>query len=317
DLLLVAALLHDIGKGCAGDHSRTGAAMARDIALRWGFSDKDAEVVAGLVRHHLLLPHTATRRDLEDPSTAAMVAERVRTRRFLDLLASLTEADARATGTAAWSTWRAGLVGDLVTRTRAVLDDDPVPPAVEVWPDVTVGRAWVDAEGTADGSVLVVGAPDHLGLLAAVSATVAVSGLHVRSARVGVAGGVGWSRWEVAEEPPDPARLRQRLLAVLDGTRPLDRLRPPPGRPAPRMAVRPDDSARATVLEVRDHDWSGLLHTVCSCLAGLGVEVRSAHVETLGPQAVDVFYVGEPGGGPLPAARAREVVEALGVALAR
>jgi [protein-PII] uridylyltransferase len=65
------------------------------------------------------------------------------------------------------------------------------------------------------------------------------------------------------------------------------------------------------VLEVRDSDWSGLLHAVCSCLAGLRIEVRSAHVETLGPQAVDVFYLGEPYGGPLSAVRAHEAVEAL------
>jgi [protein-PII] uridylyltransferase len=316
DLLLVAALLHDIGKGSAGDHSVAGAELSRDIAARWGFAEADADVVAELVRHHLLLPHTATRRDLEDPSTVELVVERVRTPRFLDLLTALTEADARATGTAAWSTWRRGLVAELVARTRAVLADTPLPVAVESWPEVSVGRAWVDAEAADDGSVLVVGAPDRLGLLASVSATVAVSGLHVRSARVGVSRGVGWSRWELAEEPPDPARVRQRLLAVLDGTQSLERLRPPPGRSAPQLAVRPDDSTRATVLEVRDSDWSGLLYTVCSCLAALGVEVRSAHLETLGPQAVDVFYLGEPGGGPLSAVRARETVEALARSLA-
>ncbi|HEX2174277.1 MAG TPA: [protein-PII] uridylyltransferase, partial [Nocardioidaceae bacterium] len=318
DLLLVAALLHDIGKGRGGDHSERGASLARGIALRWGFPARDADVVAGLVRHHLLLPHTATRRDLEDPATVRLVAERVPSPRLLDLLAALTEADARATGPAAWSAWRRGLVRELVARTRATLVDSPVAPVGEVWPDVAVGRAWVgledaDRAGTAEGGeagrVLVVGAPDELGLLATVSAAIAVSGLHVRSARAGVSAGNGWSRWEVAEGDVDTARVRQRLLGVLDGTLSTDRLRPPAGRPPPEVAVRPDDSTRATVLEVRDSDWTGLLHAVCSCLAGLGVEVRSAHVETLGPQAVDVFYVGEPAGGPLSAARAAATVE--------
>jgi [protein-PII] uridylyltransferase len=319
DVLLVAALLHDIGKGLPGDHSRdhsrAGATVARDVALRWGFSASDAAVVADLVRHHLLLPHTATRRDLDDPATVELVAARVRTPRFLDLLAALTEADARATAPAAWSTWRRRLVRELVVRTRAALSDAPVAPTVEAWPDVPVGRAWVDAAAGDGGSSLVVGAPDRLGLLACVSAAIAVSGIHVRSARVAVSEGVGWSRWDAAEERVDPARLRQRVLAVLDGTQCLDRLRPPAHRPPPQVDVRPDDSLRATVLEVRDRDWTGLLYSVCSCLADLGVEVRSAHVETLGPQAVDVFYVGEPASGPLTPARAATVVDRVGAAL--
>jgi [protein-PII] uridylyltransferase len=97
----------------------------------------------------------------------------------------------------------------------------------------------------------------------------------------------------------DPARVRQRLLGVLDGNAPVRSLRRPEGRSAPQVQARPEDSARATVLEVRDSDWRGLLDTVCSALAGMGVEVRSAHVETLGPQAVDVFYVCEPGSAQL------------------
>lgn len=311
DLLLVAALLHDIGKGQGDDHSRLGATLARGVALRWGFGAEDAGVVAALVRHHLLLPHTATRRDLDDPATVALVAGRVQTPQFLDLLAALTEADARATGPAAWSAWRRRLVRDLTARARAALVEAPVEPAVETWPQVEVGRAWVDAMDTDDGSELVVGAPDQVGLLGSVSAAVAASGLRVRSARAAVSAGVGWTRWEVADDHVDAAALRQRLLAALDGTLPLDRLRPPADRPRPRVSVRSGDSVRATVLEVRDSDWAGLLHVVCARLATLGIAVRSAHVETLGPQAVDVFYVGEPAGGGLSAARAEVATEAV------
>ncbi len=108
DLLAVAALLHDIGKGVEGDHSEVGEPMAVRIAQRWGFSDEDAAVVGKLVRWHLLLPTIATRRDIEDPSTAANVAEIVETEDFLDLLAALTASDAQATSPAAWSPWRQG-----------------------------------------------------------------------------------------------------------------------------------------------------------------------------------------------------------------
>jgi [protein-PII] uridylyltransferase len=122
DLLAVAALLHDVGKGRDGDHSEVGEPMAEQIALRWGFSPADARTVGRLVRWHLLLPNIATRRDIEDPSTAVNVAEIVESEPFLDLLAALTQADARATGASAWSSWRRGLIDGLVAKVRASLD---------------------------------------------------------------------------------------------------------------------------------------------------------------------------------------------------
>ncbi|MFH8992414.1 [protein-PII] uridylyltransferase [Streptomyces sp. NPDC017940] len=121
DLLLVAALLHDIGKGWPGDHSVAGEVIARDVAGRIGFDRTDVGVVACLVRHHLLLVETATRRDLDDPATVRSVAEAVGSVGTLELLHALTAADALATGPAAWSSWRAALVADLVKRVGGVL----------------------------------------------------------------------------------------------------------------------------------------------------------------------------------------------------
>ncbi|MFH0242199.1 [protein-PII] uridylyltransferase [Streptomyces sp. HK10] len=121
DLLLVAALLHDIGKGRPGDHSVAGEAVVRDLAARMGFDAADTATLATVVRHHLLLAETATRRDLDDPATVRTVADAVGGTGTLELLHALTEADALATGPAAWSAWRAGLVADLVGRTGAVL----------------------------------------------------------------------------------------------------------------------------------------------------------------------------------------------------
>ncbi|MFG2605006.1 [protein-PII] uridylyltransferase [Streptomyces sp. NPDC048514] len=134
DLLLVAALLHDIGKGWPGDHSVAGEIIAKDVAARIGFDRTDVAVISTLVRHHLLLIETATRRDLDDPATVRSVAETVGTQSTLELLHALTEADALATGPAAWSSWRGSLVADLVRRARAVLAGDapeePEPAAV-------------------------------------------------------------------------------------------------------------------------------------------------------------------------------------------
>ncbi|AEM81677.1 [protein-PII] uridylyltransferase [Streptomyces violaceusniger] len=125
DLLLVAALLHDIGKGWPGDHSVAGETIARDVAARIGFDRADVAVLAALVRHHLLLVETATRRDLDDPATVRSVAEAVGGATTLELLHALTEADALATGPAAWSAWRGSLVADLVKRVSAVLAGEP------------------------------------------------------------------------------------------------------------------------------------------------------------------------------------------------
>jgi [protein-PII] uridylyltransferase len=126
DLLLVGALLHDIGKGWPGDHSVVGETVARDMAARIGFDAADAKVLATLVRHHLLLVETATRRDLDDPETIRSVASAVGSTGTLELLHALTEADALATGPAAWSAWRATLVADLVKRVGGVLAGEAV-----------------------------------------------------------------------------------------------------------------------------------------------------------------------------------------------
>ena len=88
------------------------------IAPRMGFDERDTAYLVALVRHHLLLPDIATRRDLDDPATIDMVAEAVGNPVFLDLLHALTEADSLATGSSAWSPWKAELVEELVERVR-------------------------------------------------------------------------------------------------------------------------------------------------------------------------------------------------------
>jgi [protein-PII] uridylyltransferase len=128
---------------------------------------------------------------------------------------------------------------------------------------------------------------------------------------------IGISEWSVAATGLDAAVLRQRLEAILSGRLdPTARLsRPAPAGLEPAVVVHPEASDRSTVLEVRAADRAGLVHTVCRALAGLGIAVRSAHVTTVGPQAVDVFYVHEEADGPLADDRAASAVHAVRAAL--
>ncbi|MCH0541253.1 [protein-PII] uridylyltransferase [Streptomyces sp. MUM 203J] len=349
DLLLVAALLHDIGKGWPGDHSVAGETIARDVAVRIGFDQDDAEVLAVLVRHHLLLIDTATRRDLDDPATVESVAKAVGSVPALELLHALTEADALATGPAAWSSWRASLVADLVARVAAALAGDAPPVAAVAAPSAEEERLAVEALRTGEpvlslhaeaapqddepepvGVELLIALPDQAGVLPAVAGVLALHRLTVRSAdlraidldAMGAAGPpVLVLNWRVAAEYgslPQAARLRADLVRVLDGSldvaaRLAERDAAYPRRrgvqaPPPRVTVAPAGSAaRATVLEVRAQDAPGLLHRIGRALEGADVRVRSAHVSTLGANAVDTVYVTSPEGASLPAAEAAEV----------
>ena len=361
DLLLAAALLHDIGKGGrapapAGaatepdlhplappdNHSEVGARLVERLAPAWGFEAPDVETLVRLVRHHLLLIETATRRDLDDPATIRQLADAVGDAETLDLLTALTEADARATGPAAWTPWRAGLLARVVTRVHRQLARGRVgaPSPLASWQRQLVQRGKLDVVvepgfgvpagsvgGTSGGSgasrVTVV-APDRVGLLATVAGVLALARLSVQRASVETVSGVGLSMWSVVGDPPDAVALRERLAVALTGggdiTARLGRLdeSTPPSGPRQRGAgappdvrVLPDASTTATVVEVRAHDRPGLLHQLCTAVAGAGCSVRSAHVSTWAGEAVDVFYLTGPEGGPLTPSGAAQVRSAF------
>lgn len=252
DLLLVAALLHDIGKGWPGDHSVAGEIIARDVATRIGFDRSDVAVLAALVRHHLLLVDTATRRDLEDPATVRSVADAVGSQGTLELLHALTEADALATGPAAWSSWRGSLVTDLVKRVAAVLAGDAPEEPEDAAPTAEQERLAIEAFRTGGpvlalraqtepptdqetagdpeplGVELLIAVPDQPGVLPAVAGVLAMHRLTVRTAELraldlpdGVEGAVLLLNWRVAAEYgslPQAARLRADLVRALDGS---------------------------------------------------------------------------------------------------
>jgi [protein-PII] uridylyltransferase len=323
DVLMVAALLHDIGKGQLTEHCVTGEPIAREIARRMGFDERETELVAALVRWHLLLSETATTRDAEDPATVELVTSRIRDREELELLFALTEADAKATSEKAWTTWRASLVRSLVHRSFTELSDNPAPESPRV--DVAIPKAVrkdprkvaVTVTESADGSTVTVVSGDRIGLLADAAAMLALQKASVRAARAWTEDDFGISEWQVGLTGLDAAVLRERLEAIVDGrVDPASRLRPPADSAlAPTVVVRPEASDRATVVEVRAADRPGVVHLVCAALARLELTVTSAHVDTLGPQAVDVFYVQESQAGALSDIRAADAAHAIRTAL--
>lgn len=331
DVLMVAALLHDIGKGGLTEHSVAGEPIARAVATRMGFDVDEVDLVAQLVRWHLLLAETATTRDPDDPATVEVVTSRVPTTEALSLLSALTEADAKATAPQAWTSWRAGLVTDLARRAHAALDTGVALPAittdeVPVPADLAPDGVWLSVEPVGDGSRVTALAHDRVGLLADLAAMFALQRVPVRAARVWSQGDpgaeIGVSVWEVASDTVDPALLRTRYDAVLGGrVDPASRFSGAghaggPDGLAPTVVVRAEASEQSTVLEVRAADRPGVVYLACAALARLDVAVRSAHVDTLGPQAVDVFYLQEPAAGALSETRAAEAAHAVRAALA-
>ncbi|MEQ6903290.1 [protein-PII] uridylyltransferase [Nocardioides sp. YIM 152588] len=319
DVLVVAALLHDIGKGGLTAHSVAGAPIARTVATRMGFDPAAVDLVELLVRWHLLLARVATTRDPDDPATIEAVTAHVDSPEALELLTALTEADAKATSAQAWTSWRAGLVHDLARRVAAALEYGAVPPAIPAvdieLPELPVSGSKVTVEPVSDGSRVQVFAPDRVGLLADVAAVFALRRVPVHAARAWAQGDTAISVWDVAEEGLDARALNDQLDNIASGrVDPATRLAPRPaeaGELAPTVVIRPEASEQATVIEVRASDRIGVLHLVCGALADLDISVRSAHVSTLGPQAVDVFYVQEAHAGALSETRAAEAAHAI------
>jgi [protein-PII] uridylyltransferase len=122
DELLLAAWLHDIGKGRSGDHSAIGADLARSLLSRVGYQARTMDLVARAVELHLLLPGVATRQDLDDPDVIDSTAKLIADGELLSILAVLTVADARATGPSVWSDWTETLVRTLVARVAVKME---------------------------------------------------------------------------------------------------------------------------------------------------------------------------------------------------
>ena len=308
DLLLVGALFHDIGKGYPGDHTVVGVDLLTTIAARMGYEGDDVDLLVAMVEHHLLLPDVATRRDLDDNGTIRQVADAVGGTVLLGLLGALTEADSIATGPSAWSNWKAGLVRELVERTSHVLGGGDVGDVVGgSFPDAAQ-QALLD-DGTfvvrGEGLELTVVAADRPGTFAKVAGVLALNGADVLGASAHSEHGRALSVFRVGSVlggEPDWARIDEQVNRALAGrlavaARLGDRSRTYrpihlTARPArPTMTVDNVSSATATVLEVTCPDGVGVLYRITRAFAELDLDIVRAHVQTLGSDVIDAFYV--------------------------
>ena len=328
DLLALGALLHDIGKGRGTDHSVLGADLVVPICKRLGLAPNDIDTLSKMVRHHLLLPVTATRSDLHDPKTIKAVIGAVgEDPQLLELLHALAEADSRATGPGVWSDWKASLVADLVRRCRLMMAGEPLPKAEPTAPhylSLAADRG-VHVEmkaGEKERIHVVMVAPDQRGLVSKAAAVLALNSLRIHSATVNIHEGVAITEFVVSPlfgSPPETGLLRQQFVGALKGDLDVfDTLEKrdseavkaatvrageiqagvPVTRPTapPRILWLESDVPGQLVVEVRAMDRLGLLGLLARALEQAGADIQWAKVNTFGTTAADVFSVEVPAG---------------------
>ncbi len=314
DLLVVAALLHDIGKRYPGDHSEVGKQLATEIATRLGFNPEEVSTIGFLVVNHLLLSEIATRRDLDDPATIEGVAKLVGTTDRLALLRALSEADGVSTGETSWGPWKAQLVEQLATRVANLLNGGEQLSERASFPS-DAQRSLMQGPGihiSVEGERITVVCPDRLGVFFRVAGALALHDLDVVSANVysenGVAldefhvtvGGSGVLPWQDVRE--DILKSLEGRLAVQ--ARLEDRVRRTHRRPRrgpsqfpSRVRFDNDATPGATVLEAVGPDRIGLLYGLTRALADLDLNVSSAKIHTMGEDVIDTFYLTLAAGG--------------------
>jgi UTP:GlnB (protein PII) uridylyltransferase len=121
EILYLAALFHDIAKGLGGDHSALGEDIARDFCIQHKLSNHDTNLIAWIVRNHLLMSMTAQRKDINDPTVIHKFALQVGSIEYLNHLYLFTVADIRGTNPSLWNSWKDSLLLELYTHTHSAL----------------------------------------------------------------------------------------------------------------------------------------------------------------------------------------------------
>lgn len=390
-VLYLALLLHDTGKGEGRNHAESGARIAATVARRLRLPEADADRLQFLVRHHLSMVSISQKRDLDDPHVIASFAERVANAENLHALTLLTLADSLGTSDKLWSAFKDQLLLMLHERVdrhlrgeirlaeeadrarlraevrslvpREIHDDEidahfaNLPPsyfreahAGDVATDVQLAHEFMRAQVLGEDSpmapvvqsshtpahgcsVVRCCAWDRHGLFGRLAGALTAAGLNILSAEIYTRGdGFVLDTFYVVEpatgNPAGQRALerfkefaREALTGQLDLVRRLrsqrglsqPRYLEPGGEPlAPRIQFHQESSPTRTILEVDAEDRLGLLYTIATVLAGLGVDIALAKINTANGVASDAFYISEAGGQPIqPGSRQGQIISAL------
>lgn len=318
NVLYAAMLCHDIAKGSGGKHEQTGSAMAEVVAKRLGLSDEEAALVAWLVLQHALLSDTAFKRDLDDEQTIARFVATVQSPERLRLLLLLTVADIKAVGPTIFNGWKGALMRTLYHRAMVQMGvgatyregDDASAALIAQWQKSPEDAA-IAVSHDSFRDVTVVGVCQRTAprLFTVLAGALTALGGSIVSARIRQLEEASYCEFHIQDMhghafAEDAKRLKQLpglLAEALEGgsiaAQKIAARRVVAKKKGPAMVVRPavfidnQVSHSASVVEVNARDRVGLLYAMLRAMDEGGLQVMTAHINTYGQLAVDVFYV--------------------------
>jgi [protein-PII] uridylyltransferase len=292
--------------------------MAETVALRLGLAAQEAALVGWLVQQHALLSDTAFKRDLDEPETIAQFVALVQSPQRLRLLLLLTVADIKAVGPTIFNGWKGALMRTLYYRAMAQMgvgatyregDDDSAALIAQWQEHPHVPAIAISHDGFRDVTVVGICLATAPRLFTALTGVLSALGASIVSARIRQLAQASYCEFHIQDAhghafAEDAKRLKQlpALIgeALQGGTAAAKKLaarRVVPRRKGPPMEVRTgvfiDNgvSHSASVVEVNARDRVGLLVALLRAMDDCGLQVMTAHINTYGQLAVDVFYV--------------------------
>lgn len=314
-VLYTAMLCHDIAKGMGGKHAETGANVAEHVAHRFGLSADEAMLVGWLVKHHALVSDTAFKRDLDDQQTIDDFVAIVQSPERLRLLLLLTVADIKAVGPRIFNGWKGALMRTLYHRAAATMGvsahaeaDNNSAALLAQWRQQPEKPAIaITHDAFRDVTVVAICLATEPRLFTAATGVLSALGATIVSARIRQLETASMCEFHIQDVhghsfDEDARRLKNlpQLLgdALQGGAAAAEKLAArrvikPSHDVAVRSAVIIDNrvSASASVVEVNARDRVGLLYAILRAFDACGMQVMTAHINTYGQLAVDVFYV--------------------------